>query len=101
MWRKFEGTQRLQLSLSSIQERLLWLVVVASLLPAHSLASVIQLPDEAAVEARVAAITSSDPKIFQQILWVKSLAQALKLSQIEHRPVFLFTHDGNMNTGRC
>jgi len=69
--------------------------------PALALGSVSRISDEAEVAARVSALMKSDPKIFRQIPWVKSLGKALELSQIEQRPVFLFTHDGNMNTGRC
>ena len=80
---------------------LLALVALASQVPTVALGSVIRTPDEAEVVARISDVMASDPKIFQQIPWVGSLGRAIQLSQIEQRPVFLFTHDGNMNTGRC
>ncbi len=38
---------------------------------------------------------------WKHIPWVASLAEARRCSQQEHAPVFLFTHDGNMESGRC
>jgi len=38
---------------------------------------------------------------FDQIGWVHTILEAQKLAKSHHRPVFLFTHDGRMNTGRC
>lgn len=38
---------------------------------------------------------------FEQVGWVPTIGQALELAQLHHRPVFLFTHSGHINSGRC
>lgn len=40
-------------------------------------------------------------KRFDEIGWAKSIVQAEQLARQNHRPVFLFTQDGRINTGRC
>jgi hypothetical protein len=44
---------------------------------------------------------TADEKRFDQIGWCTSLLQAEKLARQHQRPIFLFTHDGRMNVGRC
>ena len=36
-----------------------------------------------------------------EIGWAQSLTAAKMLAAVEKRPVFLFTHDGKVSTGRC
>jgi hypothetical protein len=36
-----------------------------------------------------------------EIAWVKDIREAERLAKENKRPVFLFTHDGRMNVGRC
>jgi hypothetical protein len=43
----------------------------------------------------------TDEKRFDQIGWCASLLEAEKLARQHRRPIFLFTHDGRMNVGRC
>ena len=38
---------------------------------------------------------------FDDIGWAPDLCTALKASKAHDRPVFLFTHDGRMQVGRC
>ncbi|OAI46387.1 hypothetical protein AYO44_02150 [Planctomycetaceae bacterium SCGC AG-212-F19] len=54
------------------------------------------------VERRVAELqpTKDDRKI-DQIGWAADIRDALRLARETNRPVFLFTHDGRINTGRC
>ena len=33
--------------------------------------------------------------------WAEDIRDALRLAKAHQRPVFLFTHDGRMNIGRC
>jgi hypothetical protein len=40
-------------------------------------------------------------KRFDEIGWARDIRQALQLAKKHQRPVFLFTHDGRMNLGRC
>jgi hypothetical protein len=40
-------------------------------------------------------------KRFDEIAWVKDIREALRLGKEHNRPVFLFTHKGRMNIGRC
>ena len=44
---------------------------------------------------------TAEEKRFDQIGWSTSLLEAEKLAREHHRPIFLFTHDGRMNVGRC
>ena len=38
---------------------------------------------------------------FDDIGWAPDLCTALKTAKVHQRPVFLFTHDGRMQFGRC
>jgi hypothetical protein len=63
-------------------------------------ASFAELKDK--VDRRVADWQpTSDEKRFDQIGWCTSLLEAEKLAREHRRPIFLFTHDGRMNVGRC
>ena len=43
--------------------------------------------------------TETDRK-FEQIGWVKDIPSAMKLAKQHGRPVFVFTHKGQVNLGR-
>ncbi len=54
------------------------------------------------VEQRIAELQpTAKEKRFDKIGWAKDIRSAEKLAQENNRPVFLFTHDGRMNIGRC
>jgi hypothetical protein len=57
--------------------------------------------DEQQLIERVHEIRDSDTAAWKKIPWVASIAEARRLSRQEHCPVFLFSHDGNLETGRC
>ncbi len=38
---------------------------------------------------------------WEEIGWARNLHDALQLGKLRQRPVFLFTHDGRLNVGRC
>jgi hypothetical protein len=38
---------------------------------------------------------------FDQIAWVGDIRTAIALGKEHNRPIFLFTGDGRINTGRC
>jgi hypothetical protein len=40
-------------------------------------------------------------KRFDEIGWARDIREAERLAKEHDRPVFLFTHDGRMNVGRC
>ena len=44
--------------------------------------------------------TTQERKI-DRIGWARTIMDARKLAKQHNRPVFLFTHDGRINTGRC
>jgi hypothetical protein len=44
---------------------------------------------------------TAEEKRFDEIGWAKDIREAEKLARENKRPVFLFTHDGRMNFGRC
>ncbi|MEW6158508.1 MAG: hypothetical protein AB1813_13830 [Verrucomicrobiota bacterium] len=43
----------------------------------------------------------ADEKRFDEIGWAPDIRAALQQAREQGRPVFLFTHDGRMNLGRC
>lgn len=43
----------------------------------------------------------ADEKRFDEIGWARDIREARWLAKEHKRPVFLFTHDGRMNIGRC
>jgi hypothetical protein len=57
--------------------------------------------DEAWVARRVEQVRASDTTGWARIPWVASLTEARRISAREKKPVFLFTLDGNLETGRC
>jgi hypothetical protein len=57
--------------------------------------------NEAWVLNRVRQIKESDTTGWNRIPWTASLLAARQASMKENHPVFLFTHDGNIETGRC
>ena len=54
------------------------------------------------VNSRITKIepTRQERKI-DEIGWVPTIKQALKLAKQSNRPIFFFTHDGDISTGRC
>ena len=57
---------------------------------------------QASVDARVAEWwPTAAEKRFDAIGWAPDLRTARKLAAEHARPVFLFTMDGRVNTGRC
>ena len=55
-----------------------------------------------AVRRRVAELQPKpEEKRFDEIGWAKDIRESLRLAKQHDRPVFLFTHDGRMNIGRC
>ena len=58
--------------------------------------------DVAAIQKRAAELQPrAEEKRFDEIGWATDLREARRLASRHHRPVFLFTHDGRMNIGRC
>ncbi len=57
--------------------------------------------NEAWVNKRIEQIKDSDTTAWRKIPWTASLLEARRISQHEKKPLFLFTHDGNIETGRC
>jgi hypothetical protein len=57
--------------------------------------------DEAWARRQVERIRDSDTSDWQRIPWAGALTEARRLAQREGRPIFLFTMEGNLDTGRC
>ena len=53
------------------------------------------------IAARIQQLKAGDGRGWTQIPWTASLLDARKASEKEQVPVFLFTLDGNIGTGRC
>ncbi len=58
-------------------------------------------PDEASIRKRVERIKESDATAWRKIPWTPSLLAARRASEKEKQLLYLFTHDGNIDTGRC
>lgn len=57
--------------------------------------------DEAAIKKQIEAIKESDTSAWRKIPWTESLLAARRAGEQENKPLFLFTHDGNIESGRC
>ena len=53
------------------------------------------------IAARVRELNQAAPEAWTQIPWVATLSEARQAAKREGRPIFLFTQDGDMSTGRC
>lgn len=53
------------------------------------------------VAALMANVKPAKPMDWTRIPWTRSLLDARQTSRDEDRPVFLFSLDGNIETGRC
>lgn len=59
-------------------------------------------PDYSWVTQRVQELQpTSKEKRFDEIGWASDIRDAKRLAREHQRPVFLFTHDGRINIGRC
>jgi hypothetical protein len=57
--------------------------------------------DESWIKQRVEALKKAEINGWRKIPWVSTMLEARRLSLKENKPVFLFSHDGNIETGRC
>jgi hypothetical protein len=57
--------------------------------------------DEATIHREIERLKDSEPNAWRKIPWTSSLLAARRVSEREKQPIFLFTHDGNIETGRC
>lgn len=57
--------------------------------------------EEASIHKQIERLKNSEPSAWRKIPWTGSLVAARRASEREKQPIFLFTHDGNMETGRC
>src|SRR5262249_2366190 len=72
-------------------------IVLASLVGVACAAA----PEEARVRERVEKIRASDTEDWRRIPWTRSLLDAAAAARKEGRPMFVFSHEGNIDTGRC
>ena len=83
--------------------RLQTVFCLAGLVAVNALAAQPAVQHDAAwVAQRVLAWqpTAKD-RSWESIGWARSLSEALRLGRENGRPIFLFTHDGRLNVGRC
>ena len=78
---------------------------VCALLIAGGIIAETWLPDDALVakvQKKVHELQPSrDEKRFDEIGWAPNILEAEKMAKKLNRPVFLFTYDGKIETGRC
>jgi len=61
-----------------------------------------EVRDEAWVQTRVQQIEiKKEERRLDEIGWASNIRHAERLAMEHGRPVFLFTHDGRLNIGRC
>jgi hypothetical protein len=53
------------------------------------------------IRQAIERVRNSADRRWEQIPWVPTLLEARKLSAKEKLPVFLFTQEGNLRSGRC
>jgi hypothetical protein len=56
-------------------------------------------PDE--IRTRAAELRAGDAEGWRAIPWVASVPEASALAAKEKRPLFIFSYEGNLDTGRC
>jgi hypothetical protein len=56
---------------------------------------------EQTIQKQIEQIKDSDTGAWRKVPWTASLLEARRASEREKQPLFLFTHDGNIETGRC
>jgi hypothetical protein len=61
----------------------------------------VALGDEAAIRKQIERMRATEVNAWRKIPWTESLLAARRTSEREKRPIFLFTYDGNLSTGRC
>ena len=58
--------------------------------------------DSVWIEKRIAELQPTEAvRAFDRIGWATDILTAEAMAKKNNRPVFLFTHDGHMSTGRC
>jgi hypothetical protein len=57
--------------------------------------------DENAIRIQVEKLQQANTKPWRQVPWFASLLEARQLSKEQNRPLLIFSHDGNFDTGRC
>jgi hypothetical protein len=58
-------------------------------------------PELEPIRERAKQLRESDTEGWRRIPWAASLTDAARAAKQEGRPMFVFTHDGNIDTGRC
>jgi hypothetical protein len=74
---------------------MLFVALLAALLVSAAVA------DEAAIHKQIERIKDNEVNAWRKIPWTASLLAARRASEREKRPIFLFTYDGNIESGRC
>ena len=58
-------------------------------------------PDIPWIDKEAARLCAADTDAWRRIPWATSLTAAATAGKTERRLLFVFTHDGNIDTGRC
>ena len=56
---------------------------------------------DADIRKQAAALRDGDTDAWRRVPWAKTLPEAIAAARREGRPLFLFSHEGNIDTGRC
>jgi hypothetical protein len=58
-------------------------------------------PESDVILDRLRQIKETESSAWRKIPWTASIQEARRISAHEQRPIFLFSMDGNLETGRC
>ena len=57
--------------------------------------------DDAAIRRAARDLREGDTDAWRRIPWEPTLGAAITQAAKEKRPLFVFSHEGNIDTGRC
>jgi hypothetical protein len=77
------------------------MILLAALVVGNVSAAPREDREESRIRQAVREVRQSDTETWRKVSWAPSLLEARRLARAEGRPVFLFTLDGNLDTGRC
>lgn len=66
-----------------------------------SVGAALAVTPEERIHKRVEQIRDSDTDAWRKIPWTATLLDAARAADKESRPMFIFSHEGNLDTGRC
>ena len=70
-------------------------------MPALMLLCCLPCADDAGIRRAARDLREGDTDAWRRIAWEPTLGSAIERAGREKRPLFVFSHEGNIDTGRC